>query len=101
MPKQKHRYPPTPWHLARPVLEAELAATLASRGFVGAPGVLLWRARGEFVDMLHLRSKYGTACQVVFGCDLFTPGAALNAWNFFNKTLAQFEIPTDPARHAT
>jgi hypothetical protein len=88
--------PPTAWRLARPSIEATLGLELVARGF-SEPDVTMWRRRGDFVDIFHMRSKYGTCCCFYFGCDLHDPAAPHpSPWGCaFQSSIPELGIPAD------
>lgn len=69
MPARRTKRAPTPWQRAKPFIETALGSALGARGF-GSPAeaMTFWRRRGTFIDAVQLRSKYGTARDVYFGC---------------------------------
>lgn len=69
MPARRDKQPPTLWQHAKPTIEASLGSVLAARGF-GRPetAMTFWRRRRDFLDVVQLRSKYGSACRAYLGC---------------------------------
>lgn len=98
MPSQRQKHPPTPWQTAKPLIQAALGSALLRRGFA-TPGMTMWRRRGEFLDVVQLRSKYGLGCHGYFGChpaDLGEPPGESSC--IFRTSLAgEFRVPADVA----
>lgn len=101
MPKQKRKFPPTPWQMAKPVILSAFTPAFLDRGFPD-PGMTMWRRRGDFVDVVQLRSKYGTACDAYFGCHPIPPSAIATQPNessciFRTSSHHEFLLPLDLA----
>lgn len=101
MPARRAKRAPTPWQRAKPFIEAALGSALGARGF-GSPAeaMTFWRRRGTFIDVVQLRSKYGTACNVYFGCHPAGVREALPSevhCMFRTSADKEFSLPTEEA----
>jgi hypothetical protein len=99
MPKRHRKKEPTLWQRAKPHIRDILGAALVEQGFAN-PGTTMWRHRPDFVDVVHLRSKYGSECTVHFGCNpRFLGKPQPDVWDCIFRTSLHdsFRLPADPS----